>query len=108
MRKRRKSEEDSCLEKDSLSISNCQHMRHGCCSEIVYYRFLYNRRKMRYDETGSGITKQGEEETGMIRNTVAIRHEHHVFLLCSLQQALCFALQCPEKMRVRDLLHPAC
>ena len=44
----------------------------------------------------------------MIRNTVAIRHEHHVFLLCSLQQALCFALQCPEKMRVRDLLHPAC
>ncbi len=42
----------------------------------------------------------------MIRNTVAIRHEHLEFLLCSLSHELRSALHCPEKMRVRDLKHP--
>lgn len=43
----------------------------------------------------------------MIRNTTAIRFGHPAFLLCSLRQELCNALQCPEKIRVRDLKHPA-
>ncbi len=43
----------------------------------------------------------------MIRNTTAIRHGHPAFLLCSLGHELCNALQCSEKMRVRDLKRPA-
>ncbi len=44
----------------------------------------------------------------MIRNTIAIPQKHLEFLLCSFKQELRFALQCPEKMRVRDLKHSAC
>ena len=44
----------------------------------------------------------------MIRNTIVIRHEHLEFLLCSLKQRLCVALQCPEKMRVKSQRYPAC
>ena len=45
----------------------------------------------------------------MIRNTtMTIRHKHLEFLLCSSKKELRFALQCPEKMRVRDLKAPAC
>ena len=44
----------------------------------------------------------------MIRNIMVIRHKHLEFLLCSLKKELRVALQCPEKMRVRDLKHSAC
>ena len=44
----------------------------------------------------------------MIRTTIALRHKHLEFLLCSLKKELRVALQCPEKMRVRDLKAPAC
>ncbi len=43
----------------------------------------------------------------MIRTTTVIRHKHLEFLLCSFQHELRFALQCPEKMRVRDQKRPA-
>jgi hypothetical protein len=43
----------------------------------------------------------------MIRTTIALRHKHLEFLLCSFKHELRFALQCPEKMRVRDQMHPA-
>ena len=54
------------------------------------------------------LPKARKEESGMIRNTIVIRHEHLEFLLCSLKQRLCVALQCPEKMRVRSQRYPAC
>ena len=44
----------------------------------------------------------------MIRTTIVIRHTHPEFLLCSFKHELRNALQCPEKMRVRDLKLPAC
>ncbi len=60
---------------------------------------------MRADQ-GSTDHKEREEESGMIRTTIALRHKHLEFLLCSLKKELRVALQCPEKMRVRDLKRP--